>query len=105
MQSRCVPTADSSPLRLVPAAFRADHPPSSSSRHSMTSASSLQSPHFGMLALEPVRAMLEFARMQLTDVSAANARGDGHAVVLFPGLGADHRLMDPLARHCDALGY
>jgi len=71
----------------------------------MGSNASLQSPHLGMLALEPVRAMLEFARMQLTDVTAANARGDGHAVVLFPGLGADHHLMQPLARHCEGLGY
>ena len=31
--------------------------------------------------------------------------GDGHAVVLFPGLGADHRFMDPLPRHCEQLGY
>jgi len=58
-----------------------------------------------MLALEPVRALLEFARMQLTEVTAGTARGDGHAVVLFPGLGADHRFMDPLARHCEQLGY
>jgi pimeloyl-ACP methyl ester carboxylesterase len=66
---------------------------------------SVQSPHLGMLALEPVRALLEFARMQLTEPSPAHARGDGHAVVLFPGLGADHRFMDPLARHCEQLGY
>jgi len=71
----------------------------------MGSNASLQSPHLGMLALEPVRAMLEFARMQLADVTAANARGDGHAVVLFPGLGADQRLMQTLARHCEGLGY
>jgi hypothetical protein len=58
-----------------------------------------------MLALEPLRAMLEFARMQLTDVTSGPARGDGHAVVLFPGLGADHRFMDPLARHCEELGH
>jgi pimeloyl-ACP methyl ester carboxylesterase len=58
-----------------------------------------------MLALEPVRALLEFARMQLTEAAPAQARGDGHAVVLFPGLGADHRFMDPLARHCEQLGY
>ena len=57
-----------------------------------------------MLALEPVRAMLEFARMQLSDARRPQ-RGDGHAVVLFPGLGADHHLMQPLARRCEELGY
>ena len=71
----------------------------------MGSNASLQSPHLGMLALEPVRAMLEFARTQLMDVTAANTQGDGHAVVLFPGLGADHRVMQTLARHCEGLGY
>jgi hypothetical protein len=64
-----------------------------------------QSPNLGMLALEPVRALLEFARMQLGDVGPGPVQGDGHAVVLFPGLGADHRFMDPLARQCKALGY
>src|SRR4051812_38026500 len=71
----------------------------------MSSNASLQSPHLGMLALEPVRALLEFARMQLSEVTPATARGDGHAVVLFPGLGADHHLMQPLARRCEELGY
>jgi len=71
----------------------------------MAFASSVQSPHIGMLALEPVRALLEFARLQLTEDAPAAARGDGHAVVLFPGLGTDHRFMDPLARHCEQRGY
>ena len=71
----------------------------------MTLAPSFASPHIGMLALEPVRALLEFARMQLTEIAPGTIRGDGHAVVLFPGLGADHRFMDPLARHCEQLGY
>jgi hypothetical protein len=71
----------------------------------MAFASPVQSPHIGMLALEPVRALLEFARMQFTEASPGRERGDGHAVVLFPGLGADHHFMDPLARHCEQLGY
>ena len=71
----------------------------------MSFASSHQSPHLGMLALEPVRALFEFARMQLADVARGRGQGDGHAVVLFPGLGADHRFMDPLAGHCRQLGY
>ena len=58
-----------------------------------------------MLALEPVRALLEVARMQLAEPTSGWMRGDGHAVVLFPGLGADHRFMDPLGRHCELLGY
>ena len=71
----------------------------------MDFASSVQSPNIGMLALEPVRALLEFARMQLTELTPARAQGDGHIVVLFPGLGADQHYMEPLARHCEQLGY
>jgi pimeloyl-ACP methyl ester carboxylesterase len=71
----------------------------------MSFTSTTQSPHIGMLALEPMRALLEFARMQLTPETPGPSRGDGHAVVLFPGLGADHRFMDPLARQCERLGY
>jgi pimeloyl-ACP methyl ester carboxylesterase len=64
----------------------------------------LTRPHLGMFALEPVRAALEFARLQFTSGDSA-ARGDGHAVVLFPGLGTDHRVMMPLSKHCERLGY
>jgi hypothetical protein len=82
-----------------------DHRASSSSTIASGLSSYIESPHIGMLALEPLRALLEFARLQLTDATASSADGDGHAVVLFPGLGADHRFMDPLARHCERLGY
>ena len=64
----------------------------------------LTRPHLGMFALEPLRAALEFARLQFTSEEAP-ASGDGHAVVLFPGLAADHRAMAPLAKHCERLGY
>lgn len=61
-------------------------------------------PHLGMLALEPVRALLELARAHLTDYEN-QPEGDGHGVVLFPGLGADHSFMSTLANHCERLGY
>jgi alpha-beta hydrolase superfamily lysophospholipase len=57
-----------------------------------------------MLGIEPLRAILEFARMHLMN-HEDYSEGDGHAVVLFPGLGADHRYMAPLAKHCERLGY
>jgi pimeloyl-ACP methyl ester carboxylesterase len=57
-----------------------------------------------MLGIEPLRAMLEFARMHFMD-DGEDSIGDRHAVVLFPGLGADHRYMAPLAKYCERRGY
>ena len=54
--------------------------------------------------MEPVRAILELAQTQLF-VSKNQEQGDGHAVVLFPGLGADQAYMTPLAVHCRRLGH
>lgn len=62
------------------------------------------SPSLVMLGIEPLRAMLEFARMHLSSADD-HPKGDGHAVVLFPGLGTDDKFMVPLARHCERLGY
>jgi hypothetical protein len=44
------------------------------------------------------------ARAHLVD-SDEQRPSDGHAVVLFPGLGADRTFMTPLAKHCERLGY
>ena len=61
-------------------------------------------PGLGMLAIEPFRALLEFAQAQYFHYQN-HAQGDGHAVVLFPGLGADHTYMAALASHCERLGH
>ena len=63
-----------------------------------------QRPSLGLLGMEPFRAMLELARLQLAMDGDARP-GDGHAVVLFPGLGADAGAMRPLAQRCKRLGY
>jgi len=60
-------------------------------------------PHFGLLAIEPLRAAFELARAHVAD--SEQRPSDGHAVVLFPGLGADHTFMTPLAKRCERLGY
>ena len=70
----------------------------------MPTADTVTSPSLMMLGIEPMRAMLEFMRLQFASADD-HAKGDGHAVVLFPGLGADDRFMVPLARHCERLGY
>ena len=57
-----------------------------------------------MLGIEPVRAMLEYARMRFMDDGGVSP-GDGHAVVFFPGLGTDVRFTTPIIQHCRRLGY
>ena len=61
-------------------------------------------PHLGMLGMEPIRAMLEYARMRLMNDDGV-ASGDGHPVVFFPGLGTDFRFTTPLIQHCKRVGY
>jgi len=70
----------------------------------MLASRNISSPNLGMLAIEPLRAMLEFTRMRFTG-DEPSALGDGHIVVFFPGLGADHRFMEPLFEHCRRAGY
>ncbi len=64
----------------------------------------LRKPNVGMLTIEPLRAALAYARLRCANDHAA-PQGDGHAVVLFPGLGANDDYMVPLARFCERLGY
>ena len=62
------------------------------------------SPSLGLLATEPFRAAFEYASMRCMDTTGL-ARGDGHAVVIFPGLGTDRHATAPLRRFCKDLGY
>lgn len=61
-------------------------------------------PALGLLGTEPLRAAIEFASMKLMDFSAM-PRGDGHPVVIFPGLASDRLATRPLAQFCDRIGY
>ena len=67
------------------------------------------SPPFGapswlLLGAEPLRAVCEFAGAQFMN-KARLPQGDGHPVVLFPGLASDARAMRPLRDMCRGLGY
>lgn len=61
-------------------------------------------PSWALLAAEPFRAALELARHQWVKTAPARP-GDGHPVVIFPGLGADGHSVATLREHCRALGY
>jgi hypothetical protein len=49
-----------------------------------------QRPSLALLDAEPFRAVFEFARHHLVKANPSKP-GDGHPVVIFPGLGADGR--------------
>jgi len=71
----------------------------------MPSIPSIQRPSLALLGTEPLRAALEFASHRAFTPAAGAATGDGHPVVIFPGLGTDGHAVAPLRRHCQALGY
>ncbi len=57
-----------------------------------------------LLGAEPWRAAFEFVSHQLTP-SPSKPIGDGHPVVIFPGLATDGTAVAPLRNHCQSLGY
>jgi pimeloyl-ACP methyl ester carboxylesterase len=65
---------------------------------------SIRRPSLGLLGAEPFRAAMEFAWHKL-GTSGAVQPGDGHPVVIFPGLGADGNSVATLRAHCRSLGY
>jgi len=65
---------------------------------------SIQRPSLALLVAEPFRAAMEFAWHKLGKSDGAKP-GDGHPVVIFPGLGADGSTVATLREHCRSLGY
>jgi hypothetical protein len=60
-------------------------------------------PALSLFATEPWRAAREF--FSLARMSAVAPIGDGHPVIIFPGLAADGKSVAPLRRHCQSLGF
>lgn len=61
-------------------------------------------PNPSLTLMEPFRAAMEFAVQQFATQPRA-APGDGHPVIIFPGLGADGTSVSILRAHCQELGY
>lgn len=61
-------------------------------------------PAWALFGLEPLRAAIEYASMRWMD-TASLPPGDGHPVVIFPGLAADRHSIGPLTSFCEQLGY
>jgi hypothetical protein len=61
-------------------------------------------PPLTLLGLEPFRAVAEYTRLCLLDWHRPPT-GDGHPVIIFPGLGTNGTWAAPLTRYCRDLGY
>ena len=68
------------------------------------SAPPVQRPPLALLGAEPFRAAVEFARHKLGK-RPQQQPGDGHPVIIFPGLGANGTSVAPLRDHCRFLGF
>lgn len=66
--------------------------------------SAILSPSWTLLGIEPFRAAFEYASSRWMDHSRFEA-GDGHPVVVFPGLATDAQTVSPLLEFCRKLGY
>ena len=73
-------------------------------RRQLTERPEAGAPALRYLGMEPLRAALEFAGHQLMP-SRDYPPGDGHPVVVFPGLASDAHATGPLRRFCEKLGY
>ncbi len=72
------------------------------------SASAIDKPPLALLISEPARALVEWlsqAWRPAADRQPALPAGDGHPVVIYPGLATDGLAVRPLRNHCRALGY
>lgn len=63
-----------------------------------------QPPALRLTGTEPLRALAEYASHWLTPRDGL-PRGDGHTVVMFPGLASDAKAFGPMRRACRLLGY
>ena len=64
----------------------------------------VERPCLALLGAEPFRTAMELAWHKLGKPGNATP-GDGHPVVIFPGLGADGNSVATLHAHCRSLGY
>ena len=72
-----------------------------------TASVEINRPPLSLLGTEPWRAALEFLSFKLNDVRQTKMvpAGDGHPVIIFPGLATDSSAIAPLRDYCESLGY
>ncbi len=88
---------------------RSEPHPTKASGTSHLNASAIQRPALRLLYAEPFRAAAELAWQRVAGSGVAAAvevtPGDGHPVVIFPGLGGGAKSVATLRTHCQSLGY
>ncbi|MBG6077508.1 pimeloyl-ACP methyl ester carboxylesterase [Polaromonas sp. CG_9.11] len=64
-------------------------------------------PPLSLLGTEPWRAALEFLAFKVNGARQSKMvpAGDGHPVIIFPGLATDSSAIAPLRDYCESLGY
>ncbi len=65
----------------------------------------IERPSLALFGIEPLRAAYEFASHQILPADGTPPVGDGHPVVIFPGMATDGTAVAPLRRYCQSLGY
>lgn len=65
----------------------------------------IERPSLALFGIEPWRAAFEFASQQVLPDDATPAAGDGHPVIIFPGMCTDGTAVAPMRRYCKSLGY
>lgn len=66
----------------------------------------IKRPSLVLLGTEPLRAALEFLSYKLDrGTQLLKGQGDGHPVLIFPGLGMDRKSLVPLLKACESSGY
>ena len=71
----------------------------------MQSICPIERPSLALFGIEPLRAAFEYASHQVSPAPTTPAAGDGHPVIIFPGMGTDGSAVAPLRRYCRSLGY
>lgn len=71
--------------------------------NSSSSTAAFQAPSLSLLVTEPLRAVLDFASSKFGQPAAVS--GDGHPIVVYPGLGGGAFSTSALRRHLKECGY
>lgn len=74
---------------------------------SSTAGLSISRPPLTLLGTEPWRAAMEYLAFKVNDFKQKKTApvGDGHPVIIFPGLATDGSAVEPLRDYCESLGY
>ena len=64
----------------------------------------IERPALHWLALEPLRAAIEFGTHSFSGHTSPE-QVDGHPVIIFPGMATGANAVSPLRRYCERLGY